>query len=87
MLTVKVTLFGYDVPLGQVQVKEGSKASESSGWRPARTARVTIRLKKLKIGKHKLTVTYLGSVSTLALDGEDCHAQGGQEAQEEVARM
>ena len=27
---------------------------------------LTIRLKKLKLGKHKLTMTYLGSVSTLA---------------------
>jgi hypothetical protein len=27
---------------------------------------LTIRLKKLKLGKHKLTITYLGSASTLA---------------------
>lgn len=65
VLTVKVSMFGYDVPLGPVQVKEGSKNLGVVALSTGKDGTLTIRLKKLKIGKHKLTVTYLGSVSTL----------------------
>jgi hypothetical protein len=66
VLTVKVAMFGYDVPLGKVQVKDGSKVIANVALTTASNGTVTIRLKKLKLGKHKLTVTYLGSVSTLS---------------------
>ncbi|WP_028650562.1 Ig-like domain repeat protein [Nocardioides halotolerans] len=66
VLTVKVTLLDFGVPLGQVQVKDGSKVIASPGLQTGKNGVLTIRLKKLKVGKHKLTITYLGSVSTLA---------------------
>lgn len=66
VFTVKVAMFGYDVPLGQVQVKDGSKVIGTVALTTASNGTLTIRLKKLKIGKHKLTVTYLGSVSMLS---------------------
>jgi hypothetical protein len=69
-LTVKVAMFGYDVPLGSVQVKDGSKVIGTVALTTASNGTVTIRLKKLKLGKHKLTITYLGSTSTLASSGK-----------------
>lgn len=66
VLTVKVAMFGYDVPLGKIEVKDGSKVIGTVALTTASNGTVTIRLKKLKLGKHKLTVTYLGSVSTLS---------------------
>ena len=65
LLTVKVAMLGYDVPLGQVQVKERSKVLGSVVLTKASNGTVQIRLKKLKKGKHKLVISYLGSVSTL----------------------
>ena len=64
-LTVKVVMFGYDVPLGKVQVKDGSKVIATVSLTGASNGTVPIRLKKLKLGKHKLTISYLGSASTL----------------------
>ncbi len=66
VLTVKVSLLDFGVPLGQVQVKDGSKVIANPGLQTGKNGVLTIRLKKLKIGKHKLTITYLGSVSTLS---------------------
>jgi hypothetical protein len=64
VLTVKVAMAGYDVPLGQVQVKDGSKVIATVSLSTAKNGTLSIRLKKLKLGKHKLRVSYLGSVST-----------------------
>ena len=70
MLTVKVTLLDFGVSLGQVQVKDGSKVIATRGSQTGKNGVLTIRLKKLKSGKHKLTITYLGSVSTLSCSGK-----------------
>ena len=66
VLTVKVSLLDFGVSLGQVQVKDGSKIIANPGLQTGKNGVLTIRLKKLKIGKHKLTITYLGSASTLS---------------------
>ncbi len=66
VLTVQVTLLDFGVSLGEVQVKDGSKVIANPGLQTGKNGVLTIRLKKLKKGKHKLTVTYLGSVSTLS---------------------
>ena len=58
-------LIDLGVTLGQVQVKDGSKVIAITGLQNGKDGKLTIRLKKLKAGKHKLTVSYLGSVSTL----------------------
>jgi hypothetical protein len=64
VLTVKVSLLDFGVSLGQVQVKDGSKIIAGTGLQTGKNGVLTIRLKKLKLGKHKLTITYLGSAST-----------------------
>jgi hypothetical protein len=66
VLTVHVEMLGYDVSLGQIKVKDGSKVLATVALSTAKDGTVTIRLKKLKKGKHKLSVSYLGSVSTEA---------------------
>jgi hypothetical protein len=66
MLTVTVAMAGYDVPLGQIVVKDGAKVIAKVSLATGRNGVVPIRLKKLKLGKHKLTVSYLGSVATQA---------------------
>ena len=63
-LTVTVSLIDFGVSLGQVQVKDGAKIIDSTGLQTGKNGVLKIRLKKLKIGKHKLTITYLGSAST-----------------------
>ncbi|HEX5089726.1 MAG TPA: Ig-like domain repeat protein [Nocardioides sp.] len=65
VLTVNVALIDFGVTLGQVQVKDGSKVIAVAGLQTGSGGKLVLRLKKLKKGKHKLTVTYLGSVSTL----------------------
>jgi hypothetical protein len=65
VVNVTVDLLDLGVTLGKVQVKEGSKILATSALQSG-DGTISIRLKKLKIGKHKLTITYLGSVSTLA---------------------
>jgi hypothetical protein len=65
VLTVGVQMAGYDVPLGRIQVMDGKKVIATVSL-PAGKSTVTIKLKKLKPGKHKLTVAYLGSVATAA---------------------
>jgi hypothetical protein len=66
VVTVKVGLLDFGVSLGQVQIKDGSKVISNVGLQTGKDGVLTIRLKKLKLGKHKLTITYLGSASTLA---------------------
>ena len=65
-LKVQVSLLDFGVSLGQVQIKDGSKIIASAGLQTGKEGVLTIRLKKLKLGKHKLTITYLGSASTLS---------------------
>jgi large repetitive protein len=66
VLTVQVALIDFGVPLGQVQVKDGTKVIAITGLQTGKNGELKIRLKKLKAGKHKLVVSYLGSVSTAA---------------------
>jgi hypothetical protein len=66
VLTIQVDLIDFGVSLGQVQVKDGTKVVSLTGLQTGKDGKLTIRLKKLKRGKHKLVVSYLGSVSTLA---------------------
>ncbi len=65
ILTVKVAMAGYDVPLGKIQVMDGAKVLAMTELSSGKNGTVVLRLKKLKPGKHKLTITYLGSVATL----------------------
>lgn len=64
ILNVNVDVVDLGVPLGKVQVKEGSKVLATVQLKNDSRGNVTIRLKKLKPGKHKLVVTYLGSAAT-----------------------
>jgi hypothetical protein len=66
VLTVQVDLIDFGVNLGQVQVKDGTKVIAITGLQTGKDGELKIRLKKLKLGKHKLVVSYLGSVSTSA---------------------
>lgn len=65
VILVQVDLLDLGVALGKVQVKEGSKAIANVTVKNDSGGELTIRLKKLPPGKHKLTVTYLGSSATM----------------------
>jgi hypothetical protein len=65
VLTVQVQLLDFGITLGQVQVKDGSKVLALTGLQTGKGGLLKLRLKKLAAGKHKLVVSYLGSVSTL----------------------
>ena len=64
-IDVTVDLIDLGVPLGKVQVKEGSKVLATVTVRNDSNGELTIRLKKLLPGTHKLRVSYLGSTATL----------------------
>ena len=66
VLNVHVDVVDLGVPLGKVQVKEGSKVLATVQVKNDSRGNVVIRLKKLLPGKHKLVVSYLGSAATLA---------------------
>ena len=65
VMNVHVDVADLGVPLGKVQIKEGSKVLATVQVKNDSRGNVVIRLKKLKPGKHKLVVTYLGSAATL----------------------
>ncbi len=66
VVNVHVDVQDLGVPLGKVQVKEGNKVLATVQLKNDSRGNVVIRLKKLKPGKHKLVVSYLGSVATAA---------------------
>lgn len=66
VLNIHVDVADLGVPLGKVQVKEGSKLLATVQLKNDSRGNVVIRLKKLRPGKHKLVVSYLGSAATLA---------------------
>ena len=66
VLNVHVSVLDLGVPLGKVQVKDGSKVIGTVNVRNDSGGDLVIRLKKLLPGKHKLTVLYLGSAATTA---------------------
>jgi large repetitive protein len=65
-LDISVGLVDFGATLGAVQVKEGTKVLASTPLSSGKDGKLELRLKKLKAGKHKLTVSYLGSPSTAA---------------------
>jgi hypothetical protein len=65
VLLVHVELIDLGVPLGKIQIKDGTKIIGTVGLKNDSGGDVSIRLKKLAPGTHKLRVFYLGSVATL----------------------
>jgi len=66
VLSIFVEMFGYDADMGTVKVMDGSKVLSSTKLKADGDGHITLRLKKLKLGKHKLTVSYSGSAATNA---------------------
>jgi hypothetical protein len=66
VMLVDVTVLDLGVPLGQIQVKKGTKVLATVGIKVGSNGELSIRLKKLPPGKHKLSVFYTGSTSTEA---------------------
>jgi hypothetical protein len=64
VINVKVDLADYGVDLGSVQVFDGKKSLAKVALKANGDGTVTIRLKKLKKGKHKISVRYLGNSYT-----------------------
>lgn len=64
VLKVHVGVLDLGVPLGKVQIKDGSKVIGTVNLRNDSGGHLTIRLKKLLPGTHKLKVFYLGSTAT-----------------------
>jgi large repetitive protein len=63
---VSLSLVDFGVPLGSVQVRSGQKVLATTQVKNSSAGKMTIRLKKLKPGAHKLTLLYTGSASTAA---------------------
>ncbi len=66
VLNVHVDVVDLGVPLGKIQIKDGTKIIGTVILKNDSGGNLKIRLKKLKPGKHKLTVVYLGSAATLS---------------------
>jgi large repetitive protein len=64
VINVKVDLADYGVDLGSIQVFDGNKSLAKVGLKANGDGTVTIRLKKLTKGKHKISVRYLGNAYT-----------------------
>ncbi|GAA1920627.1 Ig-like domain repeat protein [Nocardioides hwasunensis] len=60
-LGVTVTVPGLDTPTGTIQVLDKGKKIAQMTMAPAHKGKATLKLKKLKKGKHKLQVVYLGN--------------------------
>jgi hypothetical protein len=60
-LSVTLTVSGLSTPNGTIQVLDKGKKIASFTMAPAHNGKKTIKLTKLKKGKHKLTVVYLGT--------------------------
>lgn len=66
VLLVHVEVLDLGVPLGKVQVRKGTKVLATVTLKNDSRGDLTIRLKKLPPGKHKLKVSYLGSTATMS---------------------
>ncbi len=64
VLTIFVEMFGYDADMGSVKVMDGKKVISNTKLKTDGDGHITLRLKKLKLGKHKLVVSYSGSAAT-----------------------
>ena len=64
VINVFVEMVGFDAKLGSVRVTEGKKVLSTTALKTDGDGHVTIRLKKLKPGKHRLVVSYTGSTAT-----------------------
>ncbi len=64
VLNVFVEMFGYDADLGSVKVMDGRKVLTTTALKTNGDGHLVIRLKKLKLGKHKLVVSYTGSAAS-----------------------
>ncbi len=60
-MTVVLTVPGLDRPTGTLTVLDGSRALAAIALRAAQTGKVTVPLRGLKPGVHRLRVTYAGS--------------------------
>lgn len=63
-LTVTVAVSGLATPTGVVQVLDKGKKIAQFTMAPVHKGKKTLKLKKLKKGKHKLQVVYLGNAQT-----------------------
>jgi hypothetical protein len=63
-LTVTVAVSGLTTPTGVVQVLDKGKKIGQFTMAPVHKGKKTLKLKKLKKGKHKLQVVYLGNAQT-----------------------
>ena len=66
VLDIFVEMFGYDAEMGTVKVMDGKKVIASPKLKAGGDGHIQLRLKKLKLGKHKLVVTYSGSAATVS---------------------
>jgi hypothetical protein len=64
VVLVKVGVLDLGVPLGNVEIRRGTKVLARTVLKSDSRGNLTIRLKKLPPGKHKLKVRYTGSSST-----------------------
>jgi hypothetical protein len=64
VINAHVDVLDLGVPLGKIQIKDGTKVIGTVNLKNDSGGNVKIRLKKLLPGKHKLTVVYLGSTAT-----------------------
>jgi hypothetical protein len=64
VINVTVALVDYGIDLGMVQVLDGKKVIAKTALKTNGNGTVTLRLKKLKKGKHKITVVYTGNAGT-----------------------
>ncbi|MBJ7356355.1 hypothetical protein [Nocardioides sp.] len=64
VLDVYVEMFDYATTLGAVKVTDAGKVIATTALKANGDGRLVIRLKKLKVGKHKLVVSYTGSSAT-----------------------
>jgi hypothetical protein len=64
VINAQVDVLDLGVPLGKIQIRDGAKVVGTVNLKNDSGGAVKIRLKKLKPGKHKLTVIYLGSTAT-----------------------
>lgn len=63
-LTVTIAVSGLPTPTGVVQVLDKGKKVGQFTMAPVHKGKKTLKLKKLKKGKHKLKVVYLGNAQT-----------------------
>jgi hypothetical protein len=64
-LAVAVAVPGVAGPTGQIQVKDGRKVVKKVTLAASKAGKITIKIKGLKKGKHKLKAFYLGNGVTL----------------------